>query len=455
VRSSRILCFFLITTIAAFLVGCSSSSGPATVNLSLSDPATCASPQGPYRHIYVTISDVQINASASAGDNDPGWIDLTPNLKNNPVQTDLLGVANQCFLATLGSSGLAAGSYQQLRVILADNSVSIPGNKCGAFANCLMLTSDPTNTPININMSSETTTGIKIPSGQIAGGQFTVASGDNKDLNIDFNACASVVIQGNSQYRMKPVLHAGEVALQSTSTSISGSVIDSATQQPLVGGNVVVALEQNQNGVDRVVMETVTNSAGTFSFCPVTNGTYDVVIASINGSGIAYAPTVITGVTPGNAMGNIPMSAVAAPATINGSITSSTGSAATAVDLSVSALLSAGTNLQVTVPLAAQSSSTATLSTSSDVSCPAGTDCGAYSLSVPASNPSIGAYVAGTAQSPAAPASGTVSYTVEGRSYVPGSAGVSDCTPSSMQTSTSVTAGENVSAATLAFTGCQ
>jgi len=421
----------------------------------LSDPATCASPQGPYRHIYVTISDVQINASASAADNDPGWIDLTPNLKNNPVQADLLGVANQCFLATLGSSGLAPGSYQQMRVILADNSVSVNGNKCGAYANCLMLTSDPTNTPINIQMSSETTTGIKIPSGQIAGGQFTVASGDNKDLNIDFNACASVVVQGNGQYRMKPVLHAGEMALQSTSTSISGSVIDSATQQPIVGGNVVVALEQNQNGIDRVVMETVTNSAGTFSFCPVATGTYDVVIAAINGASTTYAPTVITGVAPGNALGNIPMTAAGAPATIAGTITSSTGSAATAVDLSVSALLSAGSSLMVTVPLAAQSASTATLTTVNDVSCAAGTDCATYSLSAPAANPSIGAYVSGPAQSPAPPASGTVSYTVEGRSYVPGSAGQSDCSPSSMQSSLAVTPGANVSATTLAFTGCQ
>lgn len=453
-RITRVLSLLLIVTIACFLAGCGSSSQPATVNLSLSDPATCASPQGPYRHVYVTITDVQINRSANASDNDPGWIDLTPNLKSNPVQTDLLGVANQCFLATLGSSGLQPGTYQQMRVILADNSVSIPGNKCGNFANCLMLTSDPTNTPVDINMSSETTTGIKIPSGQIAGGQFTVAAGDNKDLNIDFNACASVVVQGNNQYRMKPVLHAGEVAMQSTDTSVSGTVLDGSTQQPVVGGNTVVALEQNQNGVDRVVMETVTNSGGTFSFCPVPAGNYDVVIASINGSGIIYAPTVITGVGPGNALGNILMTAAGAPALMNGTATSAGSTGPVAVDLSLSALLNAG-SFQVTVPLAAQSSSTATTSTISDVSCPVSTDCVSYSLSVPAANPSIGAYLAGTAQSPAAPASGTVNYTVEGQAFVPGAAGLSDCSPSTVQASVSVTAGANVSVNPFGFIGCQ
>src|SRR5579863_3557388 len=80
------------------------SNAPATINLAVSDPSTCSGPQGPFSHIYITITDVQINASSSAGDNDPSWIDLTPNLQQNPQQVDLLGQANnQCFLAMLGS----------------------------------------------------------------------------------------------------------------------------------------------------------------------------------------------------------------------------------------------------------------------------------------------------------------------------------------------------------------
>ena len=114
----------------------------------------------------------------------------------------------------------------------------------------------------------------------IAGGQFTVASGETKDLNIDFNACASLVVQ-KGQYRLKPVLHAGEVTLQSASTAISGTIIDNVTQQAIAGGNTVVALEQNVNGIDRVIMETVPNSAGGFSFCPVLAGTYDLVATAI------------------------------------------------------------------------------------------------------------------------------------------------------------------------------
>jgi hypothetical protein len=38
----------------------------------------------------VTVTDVLLNQSASASDNDPSWVDLIPNLKEQSVQVDLL-----------------------------------------------------------------------------------------------------------------------------------------------------------------------------------------------------------------------------------------------------------------------------------------------------------------------------------------------------------------------------
>src|SRR5260370_17673370 len=51
---------------AVFLYGCSSStstksSSPAMVNVTVSDPATCSAPQGPFSHIFLTITHVPIN----------------------------------------------------------------------------------------------------------------------------------------------------------------------------------------------------------------------------------------------------------------------------------------------------------------------------------------------------------------------------------------------------------
>jgi hypothetical protein len=57
-----------------------------------------------------------------------------------------------------GSTEIEAGHYQQIRAILSDNSVSVNGNKGGSVANCVMLTSDPSNTSQALQLSSESKT---------------------------------------------------------------------------------------------------------------------------------------------------------------------------------------------------------------------------------------------------------------------------------------------------------
>jgi hypothetical protein len=471
-RRAVYVCLLLVFVAAALLVlscggGSSGSSNPmASVSTSVSDPAPCGAPQGPFSHVYVTITDVKIHQSANAAAGDAGWVDLTPSLKNNPKQVDLLAAANnQCFLATLGSATeIQPGTYQQIRVLLAANGTTVAGNQCGVAANCVMLSSDPTNTPFALQLSSESQTGIKIPSGQIAGGQFKVAAGESKDLNIDFNACASIVVQGNGKYRLKPVLHGAEAGL--TSASVQGMVVDGSTGAAIKGGNTVVALEQNDGtGVDRVIMETVTDANGQFVFCPAPPGTFDVVISAINGAGTAYAATVITGVQSGNSLGHVPLTPAGAPASVTGQITTSTGSAGTVADLSLSALepiMVNSSTLLITTPLAQQSAATATLTTAPGASCPANTDCVSYTVSVPALNPSVGAFSTSGNQMPAPPATGEVDYTMDALAFAPGSSSTPDCMPSEMrtnQTSTNsalaATAGGSLTAATLPFTGCQ
>jgi hypothetical protein len=475
-RRSALFCIFALILLVWTLVvsGCSSSSsekpsttnGGAFVNVRVSDPSTCSGPKGAFSHIYVTITDVQINASASAGNNDSGWIDLTPSLTQSPQQVDLLGQAtNQCFLATLGATtALQAGSYQQIRIMLASNATVIANNICGSSANCVMLSSAP-NAAQPLLLSSEAKTGIKIPSGQIAGGRFVIAAGETKDLDIDFNACQSIVAEGNGQFRLKPVLHAGDVTL--TSTSINGTVLDSMTNQPISGGATVVALEhQDSSGVDRVVMETLTDPSGAFSFCPVAAGTYDVVVAAISGTQVAYAATVITGVQPGDGLGIVPVTAQTgtrtAPATITGLVSTSTGSAATAADISLSALQPISSAVMVTIPLAEQSASTANITTAAGSTCPGNTDCASYTLSVPALNPSVGAFVASASQKPAAPPAGPVSYTIDAFAFTTDGVSTPDCSPSELKISSTttntpltVTSGMSSTAATLEFSGCQ
>ena len=466
-RTAVSLLAVLALAAIAILVACSSGSssnntggGMASVTTTISDPSTCTAPQGPYSNVYVTIADVKIHQSGSASPTDSGWVDLTPNL--TPTQVDMLGLANNsCFLASLGSNvALTAGNYQQIRVILLDNSKAsqVANNKCGSSAaNCVILGSDNSVHPLTL--SSESQTGIKIPSGQMAGGNFTINAGESRDLNIDFNACASIVIQGNGQYRLKPVLHAGQVSL--TSTSISGKVVDAVTKASISGGKVVVALEQpDSTGIDRVVMETVPDATGNFVFCPVPAGTYDVVAVAINGQGVAYGATVTTGVQPGNALTQVPLAPTTgtstAPATITGQITTVNASnTGTSADISLSTLQSISSTVMATIPQAATSSATLSLATATNVACPANTQCATYSVQVPALNPSIGAFSAsGTTY---VNSTGTVNYTLDALAFVPNSGNTTSCTPPEQKSPApiAVTAGTTANAAVLAFTGCQ
>jgi Domain of unknown function (DUF4382) len=448
----------------AVLVACSGGSNNTTntgfVSTTISDPSTCTAPQGPYSHVYVTVADVKIHQSGSAGTNDAGWVDLMPNLA--PTQIDLLGTANTtCFLASLGSNvALTAGSYQQIRIILLDNSKAsqLTGNKCdNSSVNCVVLGSD---TSIHaLALSSESQTGIKIPSGQIAGGKFTVNAGESRDLNIDFNACASIVIQSNGQYRLKPVLHAGEVSLNSS--SISGRIVDSVTNASISGGKVVVALEQvDSSGIDRVVMETVADAAGNFTFCPVPAGTYDIVAVAINGQGVAYGATVTTGVPPGTTLGQVPLVATTGsstgPATITGQVTTTNASSTgTSADISLSTLQNISSTVLATIPQAATSSATLNFATATDAACPANTQCASYSAQVPALNPSIGAFAAtGTTY---VAATGALNYTIDALAFVPNSGSTPSCAPSEQRLAAtiSVTPGTTINAPVLAFTGCQ
>ena len=433
--------------------------------VSISDPATCSSSNaGPFSHVYVTITDVQANVSSTAGDNDSGWKDLTPNLSKQPMQIDLLGQANnQCFLATLGDAQqLQAGQYQQIRLILADNSATITNNVCKGAANCIVLHSD--GSVHTLQLSSESKTGIKIPSGQIASGGFNIGAGQTKDLNIDISTCESIVLEGNGQYRLKPVLHAGEVS--TTSTSINGKVLDKTTGNP-VSGKVLVALEQKDAaGVDRIVMSTMANADGTFVFCPIPAGTYDVVVVGVRSDGVAYQPSIVTSIANGQTTGNVNLYAatvgIQGGATFAGIVTSqnsATPAAGTVTDVDLSALETVGTTNSVTftiplLPNAQQSSATLGVETAASSSCPTGTDCVNYTMVLPAGGPYVGAYsTSGVILTQSAPL-GT--YVIDGLAFVPSSGEAMDCTPPEQKTQAYVlTNNFSLSVQTLAFTQCQ
>src|SRR5216683_3839139 len=200
----------VMAVVAMIIVSCggnsSSLQGPTmgTVLVSISDPPSCMPPNGHFTHVYVTVRSVQAHTSATADDNSAGWQELAPQLASAPMQIDLFSKPDTtCVLAQLGSASLPVGNLQQIRLLLLSNTpaagaaVPAPNACAGNGFNCVVVDNGGASTIHELVLSSQDETGLKIPPGQIMGGPIEVAAGQSVDLNIDFNACASIVQEGN------------------------------------------------------------------------------------------------------------------------------------------------------------------------------------------------------------------------------------------------------------------
>jgi hypothetical protein len=486
-RAGRLFVIFIGVALVALLLASCGGNGiflgqqgtTGTVTTNISDPPTCTPPNGSLLKAWVTVTRVRAHLSADADPSANGWVDLV-DLRNNPAQVDLLSLASaSCLLTRLGStSGLPTGNYQQIRVILLSNApasgVATPSSSpCGSNGfNCVVLADGSLRA---LQLTIEADTGIKIPPGQIAGGAINLMAGQSADLDIDFDACSSIVAQSDGQFHLKPTLHAGEV---SAGSKISGRVVDNSKPPNPIPSAIVLLEQPDSNGVDRKVFSSLAASDGTFVFCPpaplflgatasfgttpVPPGNFDVVVAGQATSGVVtttYNATIVFGVLAGTAVGDIsllpesPSSAGStSPAEITGQVTTAgSGSTAASADVTLSPLQQAtparGSPVQVTIPVFGATSQPPTLMTQSGSTCPGGTDCGTYTLLVPGSNPQVGTFgTSGITFAP--PASGSIFYKVE--------ADASTCTPTS-QTSNQLTvvAGGAPVTANFSFTGCQ
>ncbi len=439
--------------------GSNSTSTPTTgsVQVILSDPPTCLVPNGNFTNVWVTVTRVRANTSSTATPTDAGWVELV-DLRNSPVQLDLLNLSStSCPLAILGTAtGVPPGTYRQILFVLLSNSPA-PGTALPAVNNCdgsgLNCVVTAANTILPLLLSSEAQTGIKIPPGQISGGSFPVSAGMGTILNIDFDACSSVVLQENGQFRLKPVLHAGQVSV--TVNSITGRIVDKLTSQGIP--NAFVFAEQgdpSNPGVDRVIAQTTTGGDGSFTLCPLPSGMFDLVVSAKTAIQ-PYSSSVTLQVPLGTIMGNVPLTPQpSAPlATIAGSIqATNAGAALTSADVDLSALQQVSTQLVTIPPLANSIPDVAVDGTA------------IYTLNVPATNPSIGVFSLSPPTFYAPPAAGGVLYWVNARAFTPMNAALNpggpDCSPSSLPVTfdptaqVSVTPG-GVTALDFFFTACQ
>jgi hypothetical protein len=133
--------------------------------------------------VYVTdapaenITAIVIQASSIeahlAGDNASGWITLL----ENPPAFDLLQIAG--IQSLLGTANVTSGNYTQVRVAITEVTVTINGEQKKAA----------------------------VPSDKLKFvGNITVAAGAVTSISLDFDAGKSIVVKGNGEVSLKPVV---------------------------------------------------------------------------------------------------------------------------------------------------------------------------------------------------------------------------------------------------------
>lgn len=265
-------------TAAALLSACGGGGSSSDTNLSgtlgvaITDAPACG-----FDAVNVTVNKVRVHQSATAGDTDAGWTDITlsPARKIN-----LLNLTNGA-LENLGQTPLTPGRYTQLRLVLDANAGS-------AMANSVV----PSGTvnEISLDTPSAVQSGIKLVN------QFDVAAGQRVDLVLDFDACKSVVRKGNGGFALKPVVKVVPTVLN----GINGFVPPALLTQ-----HVMVTAQQNGT----IVAATAPNATtGEFYLARLVPGNYDVVITADNS-----ATAVIAAVPVATATSTTTLSSASAP----------------------------------------------------------------------------------------------------------------------------------------------
>jgi hypothetical protein len=309
--------------VASGLLACGGSGGgtasTGTLRLALTDAPACG-----YEHVYVTVNQIRVHQSASAEDSEPGWSQLSI-----PSQRiDLLSLTNGV-LQELGSLPLPTGTYQQVRLVLADN----PGNPSPAnpLANALVLTG--TSNELALSTPSAQQSGYKLQA------RFDVQSGQVADMVLDFDACRSIVKAGASgRYNLKPVVS----VIKRLTTAIEGYV------DPTIAASVLVSTRDPDNQLRSTVPDPTTGKF-TLAYLPESTN-YTVVVAGQNLTTAAVTNVPVSlamGVTSLNTALSPILPAASAMATVSGVVSNSTSVLLTDARVSVRQNLSTGQVLDV------------------------------------------------------------------------------------------------------------
>jgi hypothetical protein len=239
--------FFSFSVLALFVFRCSDSTSPETGQGQLK--ITMVDSPAEYDEVNIVVTRVEVHRANNDSTN--GWFVIN----NNTATYDLLRLRNGASVV-LGNNYLDAGNYTQIRLIIGTGS--------------------------NIVVNGVTYP-LEIPSGEQTGVKlnhaFEIQSGVIYELILDFDAGHSIVLTGNGQYKLKPVIRLVPTIISGT---ISGKI------NPISAAGYVYAISGTDTSV--TIAESI---LGSFKLMALTQRTYRVEISSANP---AYNDTTITNV---------------------------------------------------------------------------------------------------------------------------------------------------------------
>lgn len=364
--TARLVAAGLLAT--GLLVACGGGGGEAanaTLRLSLTDAPACG-----YDNVWVTVQKVRVHRSSAAGENDGGWSEV---VLPSPQRIDLLEYTNGRILP-LGETQLPAGTYTQMRLVLAPNTGGEP------WPNAIKpvgLPETPLVTPSGVQSGLKLNVNMEVPADMVA------------DFMLDFDACRSFVRAGASgRYLLKPVIRVIPVL------SDAGQRIIGHVDLSLANGNTLVSAQQ----AGEIVKSTPPDAAtGQFVLYPVPAGTYDLVITApgrVNAV-MTNVPVVTTAVTTIGSAG----------APLNTPTSGASHAAKGMITIGVTLPTDTHWSLRALQPVAS--------GPTIEAGAAAGSGSMAYSVTLPASAPAMAAYAASAATySFASAASGSGAYTL-------------------------------------------
>ncbi len=233
---------------AIIIFSCSDSTSPETgqgqIKITMVD-----APAG-FDQVNVVVTRVEVHKSGS--DSSSGWLVIN----NNIATYDLITLRNGASVI-LGNHSLDAGHYTQIRLIIGTGSNVVVNG-----------------VPYPLEIPSGQQTGVKLNH------SFDIQSGLLYELLLDFDAERSIVVTGNGQYKLKPVIRVTPVV---SSGTISGKI------NPLSAAGFVYAISGTDTSL--TIAEPIT---GSFMLMALLQQTYRVEVFSAD---LVYNDTTITNVT--------------------------------------------------------------------------------------------------------------------------------------------------------------